>query len=69
MVLDGVALVSHSNDVAMNEITQSGRASVLVQGKNNTISSNAFLSAEFGILFEPGSSGTETTLETNTLRF
>jgi nitrous oxidase accessory protein NosD len=58
LVLDGVALVSDNNNVARNEITQSGRASVLVQGKNNIIFLNVFLAADFGILFEPGSSGT-----------
>lgn len=57
-VLDGVAIAGNNNIVELNEITQSDEASVEIQGNNNSIFSNEFLSADFGILIDPGSTGT-----------
>jgi nitrous oxidase accessory protein NosD len=58
LVLDGVAVAGNTNNIELNEITQSDQASVEIQGNDNSITSNKFLAAEFGILIDPGSTGT-----------
>jgi hypothetical protein len=58
LVLFGVAVAGNNNDVELNEITQSAEAAVDIQGNNNNIFSNEFLAADFAILIEPGSTGT-----------
>jgi hypothetical protein len=60
VVLDGIALVSNSNTVEKNQIAQSDQAAVEVQGNDNDITGNTFLSAEAGILVDPGSTGVST---------
>jgi nitrous oxidase accessory protein NosD len=58
LVLDGVALASDRNKILSNEIVQSDEAGLDIQGNHNTVIANEFIGAEFGILIEPGSTGT-----------
>lgn len=59
LVLDGVLLAGKSGHLERNEITQSGEAAVDIPGNNNTVFSNEFLAADFGILLEPGAAGND----------
>jgi nitrous oxidase accessory protein NosD len=58
LILDGVAVAGDRTKILSNEIVQSDQAAVDLQGNGNSVMTNEFLGAAFGILIEPGSTGT-----------